>query len=334
MVDDVTMAKAAGDTSAVDDDKDSSTLEVQIAAKQAAMLSGDVEPDEKGDSKPVLKPLDDGDEPVDTPVDDGEDDDTTILPAGHRRAALARGWTAEEIDHFIETKPEEAIVEFRKTFDKWQEESSKWSARGRVLMATEEKPADDKKTDDSSITEFDADALIEVHGNEELINALVGPLNKIVSQVNAATNRLSKSEQKVADSQTAALVIEAQTFLTSAAMRPYEKVYGGEPKDLTTHQFENRMQLFEEADIIVAGAKAHGIDISVGEALARAHASISQDTRDEGIRAEIRKSMKKRTKTSRGSGQRSAPADKKDGPISEDELVKRTEVRLKTLKAK
>lgn len=334
-------------TQAADDksNESSSTLEAAIAAKQAAILAKSVEP-EKGDekpdedSKPVLEPLDD-DEPIE-PVDDddsgdeGGDEDTTILPAGHRRAALARGWKEEEINHFLETKPEEALVAFRDTFDKWQQESSEWSARGRALMAAGTSVGDKKDDDksDPSLTKFDADVLIAEHGNEELINALVKPLNQMVDQINSAVGRLSQSEEETADSRAAALAIEAQNFLTSGAMKPYEEVYGIEVKDLTANQLENRFQLFEEADIIAAGARAHEQKITVSEALTRAHAIISQETRDEGIRAEIRKSLKKRTKTSRGSRQRSAPADKKDEPVSEKELIKRTEARLKALREK
>lgn len=340
--------KAGDQDSQAVDDKDnesSSTLEAKIAAKQAAMLSGTVVEPPKEDGKPesVLESPDDDDEPVE-PVDDdkkedddsGGDDDATILPAGHRRAALARGWTSEEIDHFVATKPEEAVATFRTTFNEWQQENSQWSARGRALLAakTDEGKRDDKKKDDSPLSKFDADALIGSYGNEELINALVTPLNQMVEQINTATGQLTRSEKEVAESRAITLATEAQTFLISETMKPYEKVYGVEVKDLSANQFENRMQLFEEADTIVAGAKAHGKNISVSEALTRAHASITQETRDEGIRSEIRSSMKKRTKTSRGSRQRSAPADKKDEPISEEELVKRTDARLKALREK
>lgn len=266
-----------------------------------------------------------------------KEDDSSILPAGHRRAALARGWTNEEIDHYLEIKPDEAATRLGEVFDDWQRENSRWSERGRQLVGAEQKASEDEKGETKEtpkvLSHYDAKALIEEHGNEDLVNALINPLNAVIDQVNAATEKLSKSEKFLQGTTENALLSTTQDFLKSKEMEPYRETYGVEIKDVTDAQMENRLKLFAEADIIVAGAIAHGREITVPDALERAFAIVSQGTRDEGIRQTIRNSMKKRTKTTQSSHQQTSAPDENQ-EISDKELVKRTDERLRALRDK
>ena len=116
-------------------------------------------------------------------------------------------------------------------------------------------------------------------------------------------------------------------------MKSSRETYGTEVSGLTKEQEKNRMELFEEADILAAGAAAHGKVLSIPEALERAHIIKSQGTRDEVIRQDIRDSIEKRTKTTRGSHQKASTTDT-DQSITEEELERRTEARLQSLRSK
>ena len=81
------------------------------------------------DQEPVTEPdqtdADDTDSDQSDVDDDSEatDDDLPMLPSGHRRAALAMGYTTEEVDHFLKTHPDEAMQRFGELFDERRKES-------------------------------------------------------------------------------------------------------------------------------------------------------------------------------------------------------------------
>jgi len=325
-----------------DADVTPSTLEAKVAARQAEMLGTTVSvPPTKDDPAPVETPESEVKpevEPDPEPKPGDKQEDEVMLPAGHRRAALARGWTKEEIDHYLGTKPEEAQAAFKETFGEWQKENAEWSRRGRELKAASEVKDDAvpvKKDDAASpLSKLDAKALIEEHGSEDLINALVGPLNAMVDRLNDAAGQVAQSQEFVNDSKVKALATEAQSFLMSTEMKPFRELYGTEVRDLTDAQFETRKKLFARADDLTCGAVHHGAALSVHDALTRAHAIVSAGNRDAGIRADIRASLKKRTKTTRSTQQKAPPADAKNEPMTEAELEKATEGRLRALRDK
>ena len=336
--------KDAEKSEAADAQTESSTLAI-MEAKMAALQEGGVESNDSNseavDNKEVdssetkedeSKPRED-----DAPIE--KDDNLPMLPSGYRRAALAREYTNEEIDQYLRTKPDEAVARFKELFNDWQEQNSRWSDRGRQLAAVNQKAseADTKVASEAAsgtLSHYDVKALIEEHGeSEDLINALVTPLNKTIDQVNAVADRLSKSENFLRNTEETALAVATQEFLTGKSMESFRETYGTEIKDLTKKQVDNRMELFKEADIIAAGAQDHGIDITVQDALERAHILVSQGSRDAAIRQSIRESMEKRTKTLGSSHQKTSTVDE-DQSISDEELVKRTEARQRKMRDK
>ncbi len=322
-------------------EENSSTF-AEIEAKMDAIKERE---SNDGDSKVV-----DGEQtttPETTEVEDGEkpkegEEESPMLPSGHRRAALARGYTSEEIDYYLENKPDEAAARFGEIFDSWQEENSRWSDRGRVLaqagtgekVASEANAAAGASAESGPLTPFDAKALKEAHPESEgLIDALVGPLNASVERVNAVAEKLAHSEEFLQNTKRDALATVTQEFFTSKDMASFKDHYGLEIAVLTEEQTKSRMELFGQADIIMAGAADHGIEITVPDALERAHIIVSQGTRDTAIQQKIRDSMEKRTKTSRSSHQKTtAPGD--DAPLSDKEFEKRVEENMKKMRDK
>ena len=335
---DVDTEIADAEDQTVDAEDASSTFDA-VEAKMAEMR-GD-EPETKDEDVAPIEPTETEDTDSDKSENDDSDkseDDSTILPVGHRRAALASGWSNEEVDHFIETRPDEAVAEFKDVFEARRKESSEWSTRGRQLAAAG-KDTDVSETateagKGTALDHYDVKALIEEHpGNEDLINALVTPLNATIDRVNAVTEKLTKSEDFVRGTEEQAVAAATQEFLMSDGMKSFRDTYGGEVKDLTDKQQASRMELFKQADIIATGAQDHGYGITIPEALDRAHTILSQGTRDEAIRQGIRDDMKKRTKTTPSSHKRT-PVSDKDGDYSDEELEARVQANMDRIRNK
>lgn len=342
-------AKAGESQQAADDQTSSSTL-AEMTAKMERLQAGEgseEQIEEQTEEQTEESTEEEStEEQTEESTDDEKgtegikDDDLPMLPSGHRRAALARGYTTEEVDQYLRTKPEEATVRFGEIFDDWQKQNSQWSDRGRQL-ADIEREASKKGTSSETATKvvpeatlahFDVEALVEEHGDsEELIKALVAPMNAMVDRVNAATEKLSKSEDFLRTQEINALTDATRDFFKSKEMESSKEVYGDKVGELTDEQMTSRMKLFEQADMLVTGAAAHGKDITIQDALERAHILTSQGTRDDAIRAELRKSLKKRTKTERSSHQKIPTGDQ---PVTEDELERRVAANMQKIKTK
>ena len=317
----------------------SPTLEEKIDAQLAAMHDN-AAPEEKEDEQ-----KEDEQEVVDTETDDDEDteaaesdDDSPILPAGHRRAALADGWTSEEVDYYLETQPEEAAARFESLYKDWREENSQWSRRGRQLRAADQaEDVVDSSTKSNELPEqlekFDTKALIDEHGNDELITALTTPLNKVIDQVNSVLGKVSESQAFVRESTDETIEKIVEDFLSSKDMDAFQEMYGKDAGNLTEEQLDSRMELFSEADDIVLGAKGHGKKITVVNALRRAHNNVSESSKDAAVRQTIRKELKGRTKTLSNSKQKTT-SPKSDTPLTREELVARTNARLQVMHSK
>jgi hypothetical protein len=264
--------------------------------------------------------------------------ESSTLPASYRRAALARGWSTEEIDHYLELSPKEAETRFEGIFNSWQADNALWSERGRRLVGAG-KAVDDKNAE-SEATELkplDAKAIIERYGNDDLVNQLVPRLNEAIDKINKASEKFSQVENVAQDANQEALFNQTQSYLLSDEMKSFRDTYGTEVKTLTPTQVETRMKLFEEADIIIRGALEHGKRLSVHDALERAHSHLSHGQIEETVRSQIRESLQKRTKTLQSSKETALSAAKtmaSNEPVSDEELERRTEQRLAALRSR
>ena len=267
-------------------------------------------------------------EPQEEPQGESQDEDQKdlpMLPAGHRRAALARGFTTEEVDQYLRIKPEEAVQHFGEVFDDWQKDNSAFSRRGRQLIKTDDQPIEggvaptDTKAPEA-LPMLDAKVLAEEHGlDEAFVSAIVGPMNAQTTKLNAIAMEFVDSKKFIKDTESDTLATTIQTFFTSDEMKPLSETYGLDDVSLTQEQVDKRMELLNEADIISAGARDHGQDMPILDALGRAFSIVSQGSRDEILRQKIRKSMTKRTKTLPSSHQQVSTRDSNE-PLSDKEF--------------
>ena len=317
-----------------------------IEAKMAEMRGEKVKSDEtESPAEDVKTPAEEVKTPADEPVktDDSQSgdetpvkkDDLPLLPAGHRRAAIGRGgYSDEEIDYLLERDPELILARAAEIYGDWQDENAKYSAAGRRLAATGQTAGEHAKVaseaaKESVLSPLDIAALVEEHGNEALIKVIVDPINRVIERLNAVAGKLSESENFLKSTEEDSLRGVIQEFLTSADMKPFVDTYGTMDGDLTDVQTKSQMDLFQHADIISAGARDHGVDITPREDLERANLG----SRDQVIRDGIRDAMKKRTKTLPSSHEQSPPSGEAQ-EVTEDELVRRVDARMQAIRNK
>lgn len=312
-----------------------------------------------GDEGPVVnddKPEDDhastdeDEQPKDEAEDEPEDDKGTeavetdeekpvepTLPESYRRSLVAYGnWTDEEIDAHFEANPKMFLEMAGKIHHNRNAETAGYADAGRRVRAATVQPNAGSVVPDEKLPgqmkPVDAAALIEKHGQEDLVNDLLSPVNDVIQQINTILPQLEEGRQEAQRSRNEVLGKQIETFFTAKEMKPYVKVYGDVTKTaLTEDQNQNRNKVLEQADAIVIGAKLQGRQLTVDEALLMAHDSVAGEFKEQVIRADLKKKTKKRAKgtTVKPSHRGKSPASGK--PTTRKQLEDKVAVGLNSI---
>jgi hypothetical protein len=230
-------------------------------------------------------------------------EETPTLPDAYRRTAKAREWTDAEIDKFVKADPELAIRTFGKMHESRAKEIGEWatlgrqarqqSASGAIAPASPTLPASPAP---AALKPVDVKALIEKYGNDELIEALAGPVNAQMEALKPILEQARVQQQTAARQQGEMLGKIVQDFFTGKPMEQFKETYGGDLGSLSQDQFGARNKVLEMADALVAGARMQGRNLMVDEALQLAHDSVSKDKIETMVRDGIKKSVVQREK--------------------------------------
>jgi hypothetical protein len=263
----------------------------------------------------------------------------STLPAAYARTAKARGWTDTEIAEFHKANPELSMKTFERMHESRTKEIQEWAELGRKTRQTGTPagaPSSTTPSPVSAVSPVPVSALTPInvaelkakYGNEELIEALAGPVNAAIAAlgpiVAGATNAQAQAQQVAQES----LAKTVQEFFTAKDMAPYAQAYGTTIPTLTPAQIETRSKVLETADALIAGAAFQGRQLSVQDALVLAHDSVASGMKETIIRDQIRTKVQKREKgiTLRPTNQ--GRRDAGGPPRSKAEMVSRTEDRL------
>ena len=257
-----------------------------------------------------------------------------IFPQAYRRTLHAYDWTDDEIADALSQEPN-ARASFMATAQKLHAnrnaELAKWAEMGRRERDSQPDPTKGsvEPTVEPGTEKFapaNIDALIEKHGNEDLVREIAEPFNDMMKRINEVLPDLMSGVQWIRDSRQQALARQIGQFFGSEDLKSYEEVYGLDSKDLSDDQVGTRNKVLEFADALVAGASLQGRKLSTEEALVLAHDSVSGEFKEKAIRTEIRKSV-----TVRAKGISLKPTGKtvqKTGPKTREELEKDVRSRL------
>jgi hypothetical protein len=262
----------------------------------------------------------------------------STLPAAYVRTAKARGWTDEEIAGFAKSQPDLAMKTFERMHASRTQEISEWADLGRKVrqapVSSAGTPPPGSVTPvaspsvPASLQPIDVKAMVEKFGNQELIEALAGPVNAAIAAVAPLMQEAASARQTATQAAKEALGKTIQDFFTSKDMKPFETVYGTAINALTAEQVTMRDKVLEMADALIAGASHQGRRLSVDDALTMAHDSVASGIKDTAIREQIRKNVSKRERqiTMRPTAQGRAAVG--GPPKTRTELIGRTEDRL------
>jgi len=334
--------------------KDDSTPDDKPEDKEDKEDTGDTDGDEIKDAPS------ESDDKTDDKTDGKTDDKTEKkfeLPDAFHRAAEHDGWKPEDIKGFFEADPERALVTFQNIYNSMNRASRDFANLGRIKAEqTRQQVEDTAKADDKvEIKDFvDVEKLKEEYGDNPLIN-VVEPLNDALKQItqevkslksqkssSAADIAFAKSDQEAATARADATAKQAdmkliEQFFTAEDMKSYKDFYGtirmGQIfQDLQPGQQKNRYEVLQTADQMIAGNAMQGNELSVPDALLRAHLLVTESIREKVIREEIKSSLTKRNKglTLRPSaGKKSVAAVSEGGkPKDKAEVIARAQRNL------
>lgn len=258
-----------------------------------------------------------------------------ILPDSYRRSLKAYGWDDEEIDRALKNDPASFTLTAQKIHTNRNAEVAQWAALGRASRPasqgeqTTQAQQSPHVTQDGKFKPIDVDALVEKHGNEDLVRELVGPVNAAIEQINSMLPVLQTGVQSINQSKVEQLNKQVDDFFGGQSMTTYQPLYGDASKgELTKEHLESRMKVLELADALVSGARQQGRNLSNQEAMLMAHDSVSSGFKVQSVRKEIQGKVTQRNKGLTLRPTQRQGKDAKAPPSSRSELENRTKDRL------
>lgn len=254
----------------------------------------------------------------------------STLPAAYVRTAKSRGWTDEEIAQFRTASPDLAMKTFERMHQSRTQEINEWAELGRKNRqgnAPTPSVAVPAPTSAPSLQPINVQEMVERFGNQELIEALAGPINAQIAVLAPLVEGATRAQAQAKQTQQEILGKTVEDFFTAKDMVPFAEHYG-KIATITQSQVEVRAKVLETADALISGAAYQGRKLSVEDALTLAHDSVASGLKETIIRDKIRKDVKTReasiTLKPTAQGRATAGGPPKDRA----ELVSRTEDRL------
>jgi hypothetical protein len=226
------------------------------------------------------------------------DDKTPRLDPNLRFAAQEFGWTDEKINKLLTTDPELAEETFQRLADTYTNLSRQLLNPGTQQVAGSQEtvtPAQpgplsplDGLLSPKALAEF-----AEVNG-EDLVEKFLKPF---AQERQALMGEVKELKAYVEVQKRQFIAQEAQGTMTKLSDK-FGEVYGvGDKTTWTQTQQTARATLANIADQIRAGAKLQGVEMSVTDAINRAHLIVTADSRTADGRKQVKEQIQKRSKS-------------------------------------
>lgn len=337
---------------------DSKEVQSSVAEHLAALRGGkgqepptpelDDDNDLEADDDPSQEEEQDDPSPADDDESPTQDDDPSpeagkkvAVPTNILRSLEHNGWKPEKIAAFLKTDPKLAMQVFEQIHQSTNNLSRQFAEIGRTRIKAERQQPVAKKDEQTPQSVIDIEAIRKADPENPLLPVIEG-MNRVLTQLTAQRT----VEQPVQDQtqENMALATQVMSFLGSDQMKLYTDFYGpandaaGMPifdgRGLTPGQRANRDALLEQADAIWVGAREHGRNLTVPDALALAHSLLTDGLRTQKVRQELVGKVKQRAKGMTLRPAKSKPTLVREGdkPKTPQELEARTEARLAKLR--
>ena len=275
-------------------------------AENSDAPDGEDKPDsDEADETEDQSETDDGKDGTEEQTDEDEEavaaKAAPTLPESYIRSLKAYGWTDDEIDANLKSMGASFIATAAKIHGNRNTEMAAWAAAGRAAREKGQAPVNDGSSPVhpalQGLKPIDAAQLKEKYGEDELVEAVVGPVNATIAAINAVLPQLMQGQQAVQDARMQALDRQIGEFFGGDAMKPFASFYGDGTAEFTPEQLTQRNKVLETADALLFGAKAQGRNLTTEEALVSAHDLVSGEFRTETVRAGIKKETKARSQS-------------------------------------
>lgn len=215
------------------------------------------------------------------------------LPAAYVRTLKAYDWTDAEIAEAA--KNPAFVTTAAKMHTSRNAELAKWADMGRKTReADAAKNPQGQTAAVTTIAPIDAAALKKQYGDEPIIDAITGQMNKAIEQMNAMLPIVQETQAKAKQAELETLGRQIDGFFGGKDMTAYKDVYGLSSAKLAPEQIEKRNKVLETADAMMIGAQAQGRSLSLDSALMLAHDSVSSDVKEQAVRTELKSKVKQR----------------------------------------
>jgi len=235
------------------------------------------------------------------------------FPAAYRRSLKAYDWTDEEINEAA--KQPGFLTTAAKIHQNRNKEVSGWAEAGRKAQAQQSTPAKQESAPaNTGLKPIDAAKLKAQYGDEALIDALVGPVNQAIEQMNQMLPIVQQTQQRAQMAHGETLVRQIDGFFSGKGMESYKETYGTDTATLTEDQLAGRNKVLEFADALTAGAQMQGRTLHLNDAMQLAFDAVSGGTKTQAARKELTQTLKTRAKGvtlkpgSRGTNLNASPA--------------------------
>ncbi len=276
---------------------------------------------------------------VETPVD-STPDEVTEIPAAYMKAAKHQEWTEQEVKDLYETNPEVAERTFARLLETTSTLAKDFSKIGQTKRRLAEEEAN--RTVAPAVTEkapeLDAEMTEGIKKlREEFGDGMADMFEKIVSRPEPVPVQQPARQPSSVVQENELLAQQVNTFFRDADMTSYADFYGVVAKNdkdwmgLTGSQVNNRYDVSEMANDIIAGAETQGRNVGVIEALEMAHMSISGPVKEKAIREDIESKVVKRSKSITLKSTSAKVPDSKPGEKTDSEFEAATKERLAKL---
>jgi len=245
------------------------------------------------------------DEPEDSKAEQKEEatestdeNGSLILPDAHRRSLKHYEWTDEEIDRAVKSGGSDFLTSAAKMHMIRTRELQHWAAAGREARrtGTTQQPVTTTQTvvTDGDLKPVDIATLKQTYGDEPLIDALVGPINRAIQEMNAMLPVTREAKKRAEMIQLETLGKQVDSFFGGKEMKVYTDSYGVDSASLTDSQIQSRQKILEYADALIGGSRMQGRNLGLEEALQLAFDSVTSSAKEQVARESIEKSLKKR----------------------------------------
>lgn len=251
------------------------------------------------DVEPTLEKTNEAD--AEQPVDAEQANDAAPadLDPNLRFVAQFYGWDDAKIDRLFAADPEMAEHTFGQlltTFQAMSRQQGVQAPSGQRMQPGTPGAAQQPALQVSQLEQLFANpkAFADANG-EQLGQLLVGIQREVYQPLKTALQQVAQIQAEYMVQKQQAVASEA-TNATGNLAQKFPDVYGNDPAKLNFFQQQTRQNLFTVADQIRAGAYQQGKEMSVTDALNRAHLIVTAGKQDASARQQVRQQVTQRSR--------------------------------------